>query len=74
MGQGLNFGSTKEEGMVTWCLWELLFSIFGVSWVFPLRIRETLLGWNGSFVGKKQFNVWKVAPLCIFWSIWRERE
>ena len=33
-------------------LWELLLAIFGVSWVFPLSVKETLLSWKGSFVGK----------------------
>ena len=32
-----------------------------------------LLSWNGVLVGKKRKKVWKVTPLCIFWSIWRER-
>ena len=31
-----------------------------------------LLSWNGVPVGKKRKKAWKVAPLCIFWSIWRE--
>ena len=24
-------------------------------------------------MGKKRKKVWKVAPLCLFWTIWRER-
>ena len=39
--------------MKTRVLWELLFAIFGVIWVLPCLVRETLLGWYGSFVGKK---------------------
>ena len=31
-------------------------------------VSETLLGCYGSFVGKKQ-KVWRVAPLCIFWTL-----
>ena len=27
---------------------------------------------GGFFVDKKKKKVWKVAPLCLFWSIWRE--
>ena len=41
-------------------------SLFGVVWVLPLTVKETLLGWNSSFVGKKSL---KVAPFCIFWSV-----
>ena len=53
-------------------LWELIFALFGVTWVLPLLVRETLLGWYGSFVGKKRQKVWKTVPLCLFWMIWKE--
>ncbi|RVW79612.1 putative ribonuclease H protein [Vitis vinifera] len=35
-------------------LWELLFALFGVTWFLPCPVRKTLLGWYGSFVGKKR--------------------
>ncbi|RVW58324.1 Regulator of telomere elongation helicase 1 [Vitis vinifera] len=35
-------------------LWDLLFSLFGVNWVLPLVVRDTLLGWFASFVDKKR--------------------
>ncbi|RVW12371.1 putative ribonuclease H protein [Vitis vinifera] len=35
-------------------LWDLLFTVFGVSWVLPYSVKETLLSWHGSFVGKKR--------------------
>ena len=34
--------------------------------------KKTLLGWNGAFVGKCRKKAWKMAPLCIFWSVWKE--
>ena len=54
-------------------LWNLFLTIIGVQWVFPCSIRGTLLSWHGSFVGKKGLKAWMAAPLCLFWSIWRER-
>ena len=54
-------------------MWELLLAIFRVSWVFSLSVKETLLSWNCSFVGKRRKKAWMAAPLCIFWTIWRER-
>ena len=42
----------------TQVLWHLLFSLFGVSWVLPSSIRELLLSWHKSFVGRKRKKVW----------------
>ena len=50
-----------------------LLSLFGVSWVFSFLVKETLLGWRGSFVGEKRKEVWQVGPLCLFWVIWKAR-
>ena len=54
-------------------LWDFFLGIFGVQWVFPFLVRGSLLSWQGSFVGKKRKKAWMAAPLCLFWSIWRER-
>ena len=53
----------------TRALWELLFTLVGVSWVLPSSVRETLLSCHGSFVGKKRKKVWRAAPLHIFWMV-----
>ncbi|RVX16052.1 putative ribonuclease H protein [Vitis vinifera] len=57
----------------TRALWDLLFALFGVSWVLPFSVRETLLSWNGFFMGKNRKKVWRVTPLHIFWTVWKER-
>ena len=54
-------------------LWDLLFSLFRVFWVMQSIVRETLLGWHSYFVGRKRKKVWRAAPLCFFWTIWKER-
>ncbi|RVW62551.1 putative ribonuclease H protein [Vitis vinifera] len=54
-------------------LWDLLFTILGVSWVLPCSVKETLLSWHGSFVGKKRKKMWRAAPLHIFWTVWKAR-
>ena len=37
-------------------------------------VKEALTSWRASFVGKKRKNTWKFIPLCIFWTIWKERK
>ena len=54
-------------------IWHLNFALFGVHWVLPNSIKETILGWNGTFVGKKRKKAWNAAPLCLFWTLWNER-
>ena len=47
-------------------VWKLFFTLFGVHWVFPSSVRETLLGWKGAFVGKKRRAVWNGALYACF--------
>ena len=54
-------------------LWELLFALFSVTWVLPFSVRDTLSGWCGFNLDKKRRMVWKAAPLCIFWAVWKKR-
>ena len=42
-------------------------------WVMQPTVREILLGWHGSFVGRKRKKIWRAAPLCLFWTIWKKR-
>ncbi|RVW93221.1 hypothetical protein CK203_022361 [Vitis vinifera] len=32
-----------------------------------------LLGWHGSFVGKRREKAWKAAHLRLMWTLWKER-
>ena len=54
-------------------LWDLFLAIGGFSWVFPLLVRQTLLAWQGTKAGKKRKKIWMAVPLCLFWTLWRER-
>ena len=38
-----------------------------------LLVEKVLLDWNGIFVRSKRKKTWKTAPLCLFWTIWNER-
>ena len=54
-------------------LWDLLLAITEANWVFPRTVRQLLLAWQSAGVGKKRKRVWMAAPLCLFWTLWLER-
>ena len=54
-------------------LWDLLFSLFGVSWIFSASLKDFLLGWKGTFLAKDKRRVWDAGLLCIFWTIWKTK-
>ena len=54
-------------------LWDLLLAITEANWVFPRTVRQLLLAWQSASVGKKRKRVWMAAPLCLFWTLWMER-
>ena len=58
----------KDESVV-----RVTFSLFGVYWVIPSSVQDTLLGWHVSFIAKDRRRVWDVGPLCIFWVFWKVR-
>ena len=41
--------------------------------MLPSSIQEILLGWHGSFMGKKFKKVWRASSLCISWTVWKVR-
>jgi hypothetical protein len=53
-------------------LWSAVLRPFGVCWVFPNSITDLLYGWFNSF-GKPDSIIWNLVPLCLMWTIWRER-
>ena len=53
-------------------LWNAFFARFGLCWVMPRSVKEVLASWWT--VGRSSSAVvWKMAPHCILWCIWRER-
>ena len=54
-------------------LLNLFLAITDYNWVFPLMVCQFLLAWQSASVGKKRKRVWLAAPLCLFWTLWNER-
>uniref|UniRef100_A0A7N2MMT0 Reverse transcriptase zinc-binding domain-containing protein n=1 Tax=Quercus lobata TaxID=97700 RepID=A0A7N2MMT0_QUELO len=53
-------------------LWSLVFRSFGFSWVLPRSVADTLFGW-WNWPGRHLSSIWNLAPLCLMWCLWRER-
>ena len=51
----------------------VIFSLFDVQWVLHSSIKKNLIGWHGAFVSKRKEKAWRAAPLCLMWTLWKER-
>lgn len=52
--------------------WNLLLKFFVYQWVLP-RIVKDLLSWH-VHLEKRRRKVWRLALICLFWCLWKERE
>ena len=57
---------------VAHALWCNIFSRLGLSWVMPSSVLDLCAFWCSSGRTRSAV-VWKMMRICIFWSIWRER-
>jgi hypothetical protein len=57
---------------VAYALWCNIFSRLGLSWVMPSSVLDLCACWCSSGRTRSAV-VWKMVPIYIFWSIWRER-
>ncbi|RVW62986.1 DNA-directed RNA polymerase 3, chloroplastic [Vitis vinifera] len=67
-GKVLTLDQPKEEGLMA----------VGVLFIWDLvgyfcSVRDTLLGWLCFPVRRRQRKARQAAPLCVFWTIWKER-
>ena len=56
-----------------WRLWEGLISIRGFSWACPYSKQNLFLGWFVFPIRERAKKLWRAAPLCLNWAIWKER-
>ncbi|RVW14448.1 putative mitochondrial protein [Vitis vinifera] len=47
-------------------LWGMVLSLFGAQWVFPETVKEVIISWKGSFVGKKRKRIWRSIRYLFF--------
>ena len=60
VSSGSEYPCHNEKLAVYYDNWELLFSIFGDTWIMSGSMREMLL------------KVWQATP-CLFWTVWKTR-
>ena len=53
-------------------LQSLVFRSFGFFWVLLRSVADTLFGW-WNWLEKHLSSIWNLAPLCLMWGLWRER-
>jgi hypothetical protein len=54
-------------------LWNMIFSLFGISWVMPRGVVDLISCWNGCIGRHEAGKIWRVIPHCIMWCLWCER-
>jgi hypothetical protein len=46
---------------------------FGVVWVMLRSVKDLLGSWRGQKGNRTLIPIWRIAPLCLMWCVWRER-
>jgi hypothetical protein len=59
--------------MVATELWRAILQMFGVEWVMPRSVKDMLGSWKGQKGNQTLILIWRMAPLCLMWCVWRER-
>jgi hypothetical protein len=53
--------------------YEYRFAVFLVQkWVMLRKVIELMANWRGQMGSRNILKVWRIAPLCLIWCIWRE--
>ena len=54
-------------------LWNMVFTLFGLSWAMPNYVVELLASWTGKFSKNRNGAIWNMVPHCLMCGSWRER-
>lgn len=54
-------------------LWMLIVVTFGLDWVQSGSMFTVLQSWAEGRVGRRRCKTWMLAPHCLLWLIWLER-
>jgi hypothetical protein len=59
--------------MVATELWSMILQLFGVVWVMLRSVKDMLGSWRGQKGNQTVISIWRMAPLCVMWCVWKER-
>jgi len=45
----------------------------GISWVHPSKVKDVLAAWRRRMKKCLALDVWKMIPLAIWWTTWKDR-
>jgi hypothetical protein len=54
-------------------LCDALFTLFDITWVMPERVIDLLACWKCQVGTHSVIVVWRITPLCLKWTKWREQ-
>ena len=54
-------------------LWSLVFCLFGLHWVMPLKVIDVFESWQAKFGRHCNIDLWRLVLHYLMWCIWRER-
>ena len=54
-------------------LWLLVFCLFRLHWVMPLKVIEVFESWQDKFGRHRNIDLWRLVPHCLMWCIWSKR-
>ena len=57
---------------VVTALWSWILEVFGIAWVLPHSVSNLLFSWWNA-LGRHSSDVWNLVPLCLMWTVWKDR-
>lgn len=57
----------------SWRVWPNVIKWWGISWVQPGSVPSLLQWWAGYRCNKRVKMLWKIIPLAVLWSLWKQR-
>ena len=54
-------------------VWNMVCQLFDIMWVMPGSLKECLGSWRAQGGNHTVLQIWRMAPMCVLWCLWKER-